>query len=56
METICHLRVESVEWIPETAAQRVIAGMDDAAPPVTTTNADVPKGRLFIYFIHNTRQ
>ena len=43
--------VESVEWIPETAAQRVIAGMDDAAPPVTTTNADVPKGRLFIYFI-----
>ncbi|HEX7419987.1 MAG TPA: VWA domain-containing protein [Thermoanaerobaculia bacterium] len=43
--------VESVEWIPETAAQREIAGMDDAAPAVTTTNADVPKGRLFIYFI-----
>lgn len=43
--------VESVEWIPETAAQREIAGMDDAAPAVTTTNADVPKGRLFIYFV-----
>jgi VWFA-related protein len=43
--------VESVEWIPETAAQREIAGMDDAAPAVMTTNADVPKGRLFLYFI-----
>ena len=43
--------VESVEWIPETAAQREIAGLDDAAPPPTSTNADVPRGRLFIYFI-----
>jgi VWFA-related protein len=43
--------VESVEWIPETAAQREIAGLDDEAPPPTSTNADVPRGRLFIYFI-----
>ena len=44
--------VESVEWIPETAAQREIAGLDDApSPTVTTTSSDVPHGRLFIYFI-----
>jgi VWFA-related protein len=46
--------VESVDWIPETAAQREIAGMDDSErPQVTTTSADepTPKGRLFIYFI-----
>ena len=44
-------KVESVEWIPETAAQREMAGLDDAPPPLSTTNADVPRGRLFIYFI-----
>ena len=45
--------VESVDWIPETAAQREIAGFDDDAPrpQITTTNADIPRGRLFIYFI-----
>ena len=46
-------RIESVDWIPETAAQREIAGMDDA-PPASTVNTEAPpapKGRLFIYFI-----
>jgi hypothetical protein len=37
--------LESVEWIPETAVARVLAGLDDEeldAPP---------PGRLFIYFV-----
>lgn len=45
--------VESVEWIPETAAQREIAGVEEASqPPATSSLPDVaaPKGRLFIYF------
>ncbi len=38
--------VESVEWIPETAAQREIAELDESS----VTPATPPKGRLFIYF------
>jgi len=47
-------KIESVDWIPETAAQREIAGIDDASPPTTPAAADTPpapKGRFFIYFI-----
>ncbi len=43
--------VESADWIPETAAQRVIAGIDDDAPATPNTPITPPKGRLFIYFI-----
>jgi VWFA-related protein len=41
--------VESVDWIPETVAQREIAEMQE---PETSTQAPVtaPKGRFFIYF------
>ncbi|HEX9161589.1 MAG TPA: VWA domain-containing protein [Thermoanaerobaculia bacterium] len=42
--------VESVEWIPETAAQREIAGMDDSVPHPPPASSDTPRGRLFIYF------
>ncbi len=45
--------VESVEWIPETAAARVAAGVDEDAPrqPATINDVPVPRGRLFIYFV-----
>src|SRR5438552_12058133 len=42
-------KVESVDWIPDTAAQREIAGIEEAPPPVTS-DVPAPKGRLFIYF------
>ncbi|HEV8659047.1 MAG TPA: hypothetical protein VGS96_10500 [Thermoanaerobaculia bacterium] len=42
-------KVESVDWIPETAAQREIAGIDEV-PPAPATDVPAPKGRLFIYF------
>src|SRR6266540_1368142 len=42
-------RVESVDWIPETAAQREIAEFDEAQP-TPATDVPAPKGRLFIYF------
>ena len=41
--------VESVEWIPETAAARFQAGIDE--DEYVNRESDVPKGRLFIYFI-----
>lgn len=45
-------KIESVGWIPETAAQREIAKIDDTAAPATaTTETPAPKGRLFIYFV-----
>lgn len=46
-------RVESAGWIPETAAQREIAGLDEQ-PPANATSLDgapAPAGRLFIYFV-----
>jgi VWFA-related protein len=45
--------VESADWIPETAAQREIAGFDEGERPqipVTAPDVAVPQGRLFIYF------
>ncbi|GAC1433507.1 MAG: hypothetical protein NVSMB68_05990 [Thermoanaerobaculia bacterium] len=46
-------KVESADWIPETAAQREIAGMDDGPQTAATTTegSSAPKGRLFIYFV-----
>lgn len=50
-------KIESVEWIPETAAQREIASIDEEEAPATTTATAVsdvpppPNGRLFIYFV-----
>ncbi len=45
--------VESVDWIPETAAQRIIAGIDNEAPPgpAVPEAQPMPKGRLFLYFV-----
>ena len=44
--------VESVDWIPETAAQREMVETEESPQPATTTTADLPstRGRLFIYF------
>jgi len=42
-------RVESVQWIPETAAARFQAGVDEET--FASQESDAPKGRLFIYFI-----
>lgn len=42
-------RVESVQWIPETAAARFQAGIDEEA--FASQQSDDPKGRLFVYFI-----
>jgi VWFA-related protein len=46
-------KIESVDWIPETAAQREIAGIDDTPQAATSTTdaPPAPRGRLFIYFI-----
>ena len=45
--------VLSAEWIPETAAQRELAGMDEDQRPVVTATSEepLPQGRLFIYFV-----
>lgn len=45
--------VESVTWVPETAAARVIAGMDDEpAPAQAGVDGELaPQGRLFVVFI-----
>ena len=43
--------VESVDWIPETAAERELAEIDKAPAQVNTTmNVPAPRGRLFIFF------
>src|SRR6266849_2209473 len=43
--------VESVDWIPETAAERELAEMDKPQPEVNTTlSVPAPRGRLFIFF------
>lgn len=41
--------VESVEWIPETAAARLTAGLDDE--DLAAADVPAPRGRLFIYFV-----
>ena len=41
--------VESVEWIPETAAARFAAGIDEEE--YASQESGAPKGRLFVYFI-----
>ncbi len=43
--------VESVEWIPETAAARELASIDSAIADVNTTlDQPAPHGRLLIFF------
>src|SRR5437870_3446891 len=43
--------VESVEWIPETAAARELASIDAAIADVNTTlDQPAPHGRLLIFF------
>jgi len=43
--------VESVEWIPETAAARELASIDAAIAGVNTTlDQPVPRGRLLVFF------
>ncbi len=43
--------VESVEWIPETAAAREIADIDKpAVQPNLTMNIPPPRGRLLVFF------
>jgi VWFA-related protein len=44
-------RVESAEWIPETAAARELAAIDSAIADVNTTlDQPAPHGRLLIFF------
>ncbi|MGH9422809.1 MAG: VWA domain-containing protein, partial [Thermoanaerobaculia bacterium] len=44
-------RVESSDWIPETAAARELANIDNAIADVNTTlDQPAPKGRLLIFF------
>src|SRR5216117_1210654 len=44
-------RVESVDWIPETAAARELADIDRPPAEVNTTlNVPAPRGRLFVFF------
>lgn len=44
-------KVESAEWIPETAAAREIAGLDEPqAAPNESMDVPAPKGRLLIFF------
>jgi len=45
--------VLSSEWIPETAAARVIAGVEEEPVPPSDEDADAnaPRGRLFIFFV-----
>jgi VWFA-related protein len=46
--------VESVEWIPESAAARELAGLDDQPPlvePNMTMSVPAPRGRLLIFFV-----
>src|SRR5438445_4945300 len=43
--------VESVDWIPETAAERELAEIDKPPAEVNTSlNVPAPRGRLFIFF------
>jgi VWFA-related protein len=44
-------KVESVDWIPETAAARALADIDQPQPEVNTTlNVPAPRGRLLVFF------
>jgi VWFA-related protein len=44
-------KVESAEWIPETAAARELADIDRPQPEVNTSmNVPPPQGRLFVFF------
>src|SRR5437762_3014392 len=44
-------KVESVDWIPETAAARELADIDRPQPEVNTSlDEPAPRGRLFIFF------
>ncbi len=44
-------KVESVDWIPETAAARELAEIDRPPAEVNTTlNVPAPRGRLFVFF------
>jgi VWFA-related protein len=44
-------KVESVDWIPETAAARELADIDQPLPEVNTTlEVPAPRGRLLVFF------
>jgi VWFA-related protein len=44
--------IQSMEWVPETAAARAIAGLDEEAkPPQTIDDEVIPEGRLLIFFV-----
>jgi VWFA-related protein len=43
--------VESVIWVPETAAARVIAGVEDEQRPDVVNDEIAPEGRLMVFFI-----
>ena len=44
-------KVESVDWIPETAASRELADIDKPQPEINTSlDVPAPRGRLFIFF------
>lgn len=46
--------VESVEWIPESALARELAGLDERAPagePSAMMDIPTPQGRLLVFFV-----
>ena len=43
-------KIESVTWVPETAAQRAIAGVEEDSPDVVNDEV-MPEGRLLVFFI-----
>jgi VWFA-related protein len=43
--------VESASWIPETAAARAIAGLDEDTPAPAPLDPEMPRGRLIVVFV-----
>lgn len=44
-------KIESVTWVPDTAAARAIAGVDEPEPLPDTDESPAPSGRLFVVFV-----
>ncbi|HET7437060.1 MAG TPA: VWA domain-containing protein [Thermoanaerobaculia bacterium] len=44
-------KVESVTWVPDTAAARIIAGLDEPQRLPDTDESPAPSGRMFVVFV-----